>query len=48
MGITQYIPAAITVLSGLSAVVCAWQGEWRNALYWTGATVIGVAMTMRQ
>ena len=46
MKIVQIAPTLITILSLASAIVYYWQGDWKHGLYWTGAFIIGVAVTL--
>jgi hypothetical protein len=39
-------PSIIIALSLGAAIICAWQGDWRRAVYWTAAAVLNVSVTI--
>lgn len=43
---THIFPGVIIALSIGAAIVCACQGDWRRAVYWTAAAVLNVAVTI--
>ena len=42
---TQIFPTVLMSLDILSGAVCAWNGDWRKAIYWLAAAVLTASVT---
>lgn len=46
MKIIQVFPMMIIIQSAMSMVIYFAAGDWKKGIYWLGATIIGVAVTL--
>lgn len=46
MKLVHVMPGAIIALSLCAAIVYAWHGDWRRAIYWAAAVALNLSVTV--